>query len=74
MGQSVYNYREECFGVNIRRSDKATLTFDAARDGLNLLVKDIKSCLATLQRAEHLRKLCKKKEHTITSKASSIRK
>ncbi|KAL6475304.1 hypothetical protein MHYP_G00163440 [Metynnis hypsauchen] len=89
----IYHYREEHFGVNIRRSDKVTPTpaksrrqqeierlgrerrqlrkqwkkaSDAEREELMLLQGDIKCRLATLRRAENLRKLCKKKEHTRT--------
>ncbi|XP_061105462.1 olfactory receptor 1F1-like [Conger conger] len=97
MGNIIYHYGEERFGVNIRRSDKATpapaksrrqqeierlvektsrerrqlrkqwkKVSDAERDGLMLLQGDIKCRLATLRRAENLRKLRKRKEHTRT--------
>lgn len=36
------------------------------REGTSLLQANIKSRLATLRRAENLRKLCRKKEHTRT--------
>ncbi|KAJ8392682.1 hypothetical protein AAFF_G00073560 [Aldrovandia affinis] len=93
MGDIIYHYGEEGFGVSKRRSGKALPTpaksrrqqeierlvrerrqlrkqwkkaFDAEREGLTLLQADIKWRLATLRRAENLRKVCRKKEHTRT--------
>ncbi len=88
IGDIIYHYGEERFGVNIRRSHKAILTksrrqqeikrlvrerrqlrkqaSDAEREGVMLLQRDIKCRLTTLQRAENLRKLRKRKEHTRT--------
>ncbi len=93
MGDIIYHYGEERFGVNTRRSGKATSApaksrrqqeierlvrerrqlrkqwkkaSSAERESLMLLQGDIKCRLATLRRAENLRKLRKKKEHTRT--------
>ncbi len=93
MGDIIYHYGEERFGVNTRRSGKVTpapaksrrqqeierlvrerrqlrkqwkKASNAEREGLMLLQGDIKCRLATLRRAENLRKLRKKKEHTRT--------
>ncbi|KAJ8016038.1 hypothetical protein DPEC_G00002980 [Dallia pectoralis] len=91
MGDIIYHYGEERFGVNTRRSEIAKpapiksrrqqeierlvrerrqlrkqwkKASEAEREGLMLLQGDIKCRLATLRRAENLRKLRKKKEHT----------
>ena len=93
MGDIIYHYGEERFGVNERRSGKAPSApaksrrqqeieslvrerrqlrkqwkkaSDTEREGLMLLQADIKCRLATLRRAENLRKLRKKKEHSRT--------
>ena len=93
MGDVIYNYGEERFGVKKGRGGKKLpvpaksrrqqeidrlirerrgmkklwkKASDAEREGLLLLQRDIKSRLATLRRAENLRKLRKKKEHTRT--------
>ena len=93
MGDIIYHYGEERFGVNERRSGKTPPTpaksrrqqeieglvrerrqlkkqwkkaSDAEREGLTLLQADIKCRLATLRRAENLRKLRRKKEHSRT--------
>ena len=93
MGDIIYHYGEERFGVNKRRSGKTPpapaksrrqqkieilvrerrqlrkqwkKASDAEREGLMLLQADIKYRLATLRRAENLRKLRRKKEHSRT--------
>lgn len=93
MGDMIYHYGEERFGVNERRSGKTPpapaksrrqqeieilvrerrqlrkqwkKASDAEREGLMLLQADIKCRLATLRRAENLRKLRRKKEHSRT--------
>ena len=93
IGDIIYHYGEERFGVNIRKTANAIQpptksrrqqeidrlvrerrnlrkqwkkASDPEREGLMLLQGDIKLRLATLRRAENLRKLRKKKEHTRT--------
>jgi len=93
MGDIIYHYGEERFGVKTKRIDKAIpapvksrrqqeiemlvrerrqlrkkwkKASEEEREELMLLQGDIKCRLATLRRAENLRKLRKKKEHTRT--------
>ncbi|TWW73419.1 hypothetical protein D4764_15G0008130 [Takifugu flavidus] len=87
LGNIIYHYGVERFGVQLRRSDKATTgpaksrrqqeierlvkerrqlrkqwkkASDAEREGLQLLQGEIKTRLATLRKAEDLKKLLKK--------------